>query len=69
MSAITYKGIRIYLQPRELAEGGWTANFTLSEERGSQTTDTTFHGELTYETKELAERAAMGMARRKIDER
>jgi hypothetical protein len=64
-----YEGVRIQLQPRELREGGWKADFTLIEERGPEIGETPFYGEITYRTRDDARLAALDSARRIINER
>ena len=63
-----YEGIGIQLQPQELRAGGWKADFTLIDDRGSATTTVKYDGREVYPTREDAEGAGLDSARRIIDE-
>ena len=63
-----YQGVSIVLQPREIKGGGWMADFTLIEERGSETDAPPYYGKNAYSTREDAKRAGLDSARRIIDE-
>jgi hypothetical protein len=61
-----YKGIGILPQPQELRAGGWKADFTLIDDRGSVTKLRKYHGQEVYPAREDAERAGLDSARRII---
>ncbi len=63
----SYKGIGIELRPVELQKGGWKADFNLTEEVGSESIVTQYHGEATYPTRDMAKVAALDSARVIID--
>lgn len=63
-----YKGVTIQLQPRELLDGGWMADFTLNEERGSETNATPYFGNNAYPSREEAKHAALDSAWEIIDQ-
>ena len=62
-----YKGIRIRLQPTQLHDGTWKADFTLDEEHGSSTESVPYYGKNAYASRDEAKRAALDSARRIID--
>jgi hypothetical protein len=64
----SYKGIAIELSPVELQEGGWKADFTLTEHTGSEVRPTFYYGTATYATREMAKLAALDSAWAIIDE-
>jgi len=49
------KGIGILLQPQELQAGGWKADFSLIDDRGSATKMANYDGPEVYPTREDAE--------------
>jgi len=63
----SYKGIRVNATPKQLEDGGWTADFVLARENDSETVETPYYGQRSYETRELAIQEAFEMARREID--
>ncbi len=66
---VAYRGVTIELQPTELRDGGWMADFTLYEENGSATDATGYKGKNVYASGEEAKLAAFNSAREIIDER
>ena len=54
---MVYEGVRIAARPMELRSGGWKADFTLTEERGSENGETPFYGKNTYLTRDGARRS------------
>jgi hypothetical protein len=63
-----YEGIGIQIQPQELRVGGWKADFTLIDDRGSATKTAKYDGSEVYPTREDAKRAALQSAGSIIDE-
>lgn len=64
-----YKGIGIELRPLELQQGGWMADFNLTEEAGSETILTRYPGRVAFPTRDAAKAAALRSARNIIDEK
>jgi hypothetical protein len=65
----SYKGIEIELRPIKLQQGGWMADFTLSEDIGSEKTVMPYDGKMSFPTRETAKAAALDSARTIIDEK
>jgi hypothetical protein len=63
----SYNGVRILVQPTQLADGGWKANFTLLRLRGSETDAIPYYGERAYPTRQIAKQESLNAARLEID--
>jgi hypothetical protein len=64
---VAYKGVRILVQPTQLADRGWKANFTLLRRRGGETDAIPYYGERAYPTRQIAKQESLDAARAEID--
>ena len=62
-----YSGYNIRVQPTELKEGGWIANFTLIRDEGPETVVTPYYGTRAFPSRDVAKREAFDAAKVEIN--